>query len=246
MSNIEKIRLEIERLKKILEESTYYLDNSQQALGYSFALDDFKEFIDSLPEETSCIYDTNELTPTPSVNIEDVARVQFASHAHVFERKRKAVFDWEQFKEVVGIFYGFGKKNSMPDEEPSEDLEKAAEKYRKESYRKSVMPNIDGPMPEYGGSIKEAFISGAKWQKEQDEDWLNDQLTRVHLDGVITGAEMAGKSKLTLNDIKSIVQIADKMLDDPKARVAFQNHNEEYYYKRVLDEYNKLHQTEEE
>lgn len=51
MSNIEKIRQEIERLKKILEESTYYLDNSQQALGYSFALDDFKEFIDSLPEE---------------------------------------------------------------------------------------------------------------------------------------------------------------------------------------------------
>ena len=51
MSDIEKIRQEIERLKKILEESTYYLDNSQQALGYSFALDDFKEFIDSLPEE---------------------------------------------------------------------------------------------------------------------------------------------------------------------------------------------------
>lgn len=51
MSNIEKIRQEIERLKKIFEESTYYLDNSQQALGYSFALDDFKEFIDSLPEE---------------------------------------------------------------------------------------------------------------------------------------------------------------------------------------------------
>ena len=56
------------------------------------------------------------------------------------------------------------------------------------------MPNIDGPMPEYGGSIKEAFISGAKWQKEQDEDYLNDQLTRVHLGGVITGAEMAEKS----------------------------------------------------
>lgn len=51
MTDIEKIRQEIERLKKILEESTYYLDNSQQALGYSFALDDFKEFIDSLPEK---------------------------------------------------------------------------------------------------------------------------------------------------------------------------------------------------
>lgn len=74
------------------------------------------ELIDSLPEEASGIYDTNELTPTPSVNIEDVARVQFASHAHVFDRKRKAVFDWEQFKEVAGIFYGFGKRDSLPEE----------------------------------------------------------------------------------------------------------------------------------
>ena len=48
---------------------------------------------------------------------------------------------------------------------------------------------------------------------------------------------------LTWEDIRRIVKIADDLLDDPKARVAFQNHNEEYYYKRVLDEYNKLHQT---
>lgn len=48
---------------------------------------------------------------------------------------------------------------------------------------------------------------------------------------------------LTWQDIKSIVQIADNLLDDPKARVEFQNHNEEYYYKRVLDEYDRLHKT---
>lgn len=48
---------------------------------------------------------------------------------------------------------------------------------------------------------------------------------------------------LTWQDIRRIVKIADNLLDDPKARVAFQNHNEEYYYKRVLDEYNKLRQT---
>lgn len=58
MSNIENIKAEIKRLKKILEESTYYLDNSQQALGYSFALDDLEDFIDSLPEEQD---KTNEL-----------------------------------------------------------------------------------------------------------------------------------------------------------------------------------------
>ena len=60
MNNIEKIKAEIERLKKILEESTYYLDNSQQALGYSFALDDFKEFIDSLQEEPCKAYPGDE------------------------------------------------------------------------------------------------------------------------------------------------------------------------------------------
>ena len=45
-------------------------------------------------------------------------------------------------------------------------LEEAAEEYRRESYRKSVLPNIDGPMPEYGGSIKDAFIAGAEWGAE--------------------------------------------------------------------------------
>ena len=43
---------------------------------------------------------------------------------------------------------------------------------------------------------------------------------------------------LTWQDIRRIVKIADNLLDDPKARVEFQNHNEEYYYKRVLEQYN--------
>ena len=46
------------------------------------------------------------------------------------------------------------------------------------------------------------------------------------------------ETELTWRDISKIVQIADRMLDNPKARVAFQNHNEEYYYKRVLEQYN--------
>jgi hypothetical protein len=83
-----------------------------------------------------------------------------------------------QWSEVVARhFYILGLKNNIPvtqitlDElakegEPvSKDLEEVAEEYRRESYRKSVLPNIDGPMPEYGGSIKDAFIAGAEWQK---------------------------------------------------------------------------------
>lgn len=164
MSNIEKIRQEIERLKKLLEESTYYLDNSQQALGYSFALDDFKEFIDSLPEQTSCIYDTNKLTPTPSVNIEDVARVQFASHAHVFDRKRKAVFDWEQFKEVAGIFYGFGKRDSLPEEKPSEDLEEEIQGMYQAIFGTDIINRREMVYLETFDMIARHF---AEWQREQ-------------------------------------------------------------------------------
>ena len=177
MSNIDKIRQEIERRKK-----RWMLVDLPLAIGRYYEDRDILFFIDSLPEETSCIYDTNELTPTPSVNIEDVARVQFASHAHVFDRKRKAVFDWEQFKEVVGIFYGFGKKNSMPEE--TKDAEEAAARYEREN-RQSILSSVD---------IVNAFMDGAKWQKEQDEDWLNEELIKAHLNGVMTGDRIARES----------------------------------------------------
>ena len=50
-------------------------------------------------------------------------------------------------------------------------------------------------------------------------------------------------NNLTWQDIKKIVNIADAMLDDPKMRIAIQNHGEEEYYQKVLDGYNRLHQT---
>lgn len=164
MSNVDKIRQEIERLKKILEESTYYLDNSQQALGYSFALDDFKEFIDSLPEE-----------------------------------------------------------------KPSEDLEDAAEKYS-DKYCSDWAYRLE---------YEDAFIAGAEWQANQPlKGSPLPEDTVLFQKGVEEGRRLEKDDlALTWEDIKSIVQIADKMLDDPKARVEYQNHNEEYYYKRVLEKY---------
>ena len=45
--------------------------------------------------------------------------------------------------------------------------------------------------------------------------------------------------QLTWQDIKRIVNIADALLDDPKMRIAIQNHSKEEYYQKVLDEYNK-------
>lgn len=160
MSDIkELIRQEIDRRKK----KNMYVD-LPMSIGRYYEDRDILAFIDSLPEDASCIYDTNKLTPTPSVNIEDVARVQFASHAKVFDRKRKAVFDWEQFKEVASIFYGFGKKNSLPEEKPSEDLEEAAEEY---AYR-GIPDEIKQNVKPIADEIIKQFIAGAKWQKAKD------------------------------------------------------------------------------
>ena len=114
----EKLKSEIEKHIKEVKEAGNRLHPN---LGFFDAklsgIYDVMDIIDTLEDETS--YDTQQYTPRPSVSIEDVARVQFASHAKVFDKKRKAVLDWEQFKDVVGIFYGFGKKDSLS-EEPEE------------------------------------------------------------------------------------------------------------------------------
>ena len=77
---------------------------------------------------------------------------------------------------------------------------------------------------------------------------LDEKIKRVSEAGTWDGIDVDEylneiRGGLTWQDIRRIVKIADNLLDDPKARVEFQNHNEEYYYKRVLDEYNRLHQT---
>jgi len=51
MDKIEKIRQEIKELGELLEDHNYYLDNSEQALGYSAALDDIEKFLSTLESE---------------------------------------------------------------------------------------------------------------------------------------------------------------------------------------------------
>lgn len=43
------------------------------------------------------------------------------------------------------------------------------------------------------------------------------------------------KTKLTWQDIKAIVNIADALLEEPEMRIAVQNHGEEDYYTKVLE-----------
>lgn len=170
MDKIEKIRQEIERRRqaiRVLNEHTAPEQTSKTCAIFQYSdtiLSEILSFLDTLETETT--YDLQQYTPRPSVSIEDVAKVQFASHAKVFDKKRKAVFDWEQFKEVAGIFYGFGKKDSpetKEKKEPGESLEEAAENY--------IAPIENDEGLDYinfnGRDIKDAFIAGAEWQKKQ-------------------------------------------------------------------------------
>lgn len=50
--------------------------------------------------------------------------------------------------------------------------------------------------------------------------------------------ELGKDDRLTWQDIKKIVNIAEAMLDDPKMRIAIANHSEEEYYKLILKEFN--------
>lgn len=47
-------------------------------------------------------------------------------------------------------------------------LEEAAENYRRKSYNAAMIPSVDGPINEYGGSVKEAFKAGAEWMRNKD------------------------------------------------------------------------------
>ena len=53
MDKIEKIRQEIKQLRKLIDDHNYYLDNSEQALGYGLALDDIGQFLDTLLKGSS-------------------------------------------------------------------------------------------------------------------------------------------------------------------------------------------------
>ncbi len=74
----------------------------------------------------------------------------------------------------------------------------------------------------------------AEWQKAKDDVETADLMTIVALDA---GQRAREDSGLTWKDIRDIVEIADKMLDDPKARVEYHNHNKEYYYNKILEKW---------
>lgn len=76
-------------------------------------------------------------------------------------------------------------------------------------------------------------------KKHMNED-LPISIGRYYEDrDLLSFIDSLSEEQLTWQDIKKIVNIADALLDDPMARIAIQNHSEEEYYQKVLDEYNK-------
>ena len=65
MTQEEKIRRKVKELQGELEDHNYYLDNSEQALGYGRALDDVEQFLDTLePEEPTLTWGDVQLIDT--------------------------------------------------------------------------------------------------------------------------------------------------------------------------------------
>lgn len=85
-----------------------------------------------------------------------------------------------------------------------------------------------------------AFKAGAEWQKKQDEEELKSEEKLNHplyLEGFDTGREVQKVfNELTWQDIKRIVNIADKMLDRELVKGA-NPITERLYYEQVLEKY---------
>lgn len=108
-------------------------------------------------------------------------------------------------RDIARHFFTLGKQAQEPSL-PS-DLDEAAEEYRRKSCNAALKPNVDGPTPEYGGSIKDAFKAGAEWMASQFEKQSNppcwkptdDQMRALSVVG-IEGA-VSHKGKALLNEL---------------------------------------------
>lgn len=148
MDKIEKIRQEIKELVELLEDHNYYLDNSEQALGYSAALDDIEKFLDSLESEKP-------------MNPDDAMKELDEKIALVKQRGTWDGVDVDKYMDEV--------RGREPEKPVPADLEEAARLYAIPHYMKDVDVRYLEEYP-YDKIAESAFIAGAKWQKLKDEE----------------------------------------------------------------------------
>lgn len=163
MDKIEKIRQEIERLRKLIDDHNYYLDNSEQALGYGLALDDIGQFLDTLSEEP-------ELVRHPPI------AYTYPSDASRDEQLKMALLALLN-SDLIKVAGNKFTKQDLIDwvekqkerEEPDKSLEEAAEEkypvYWK-SYPKDGIVRSESSY-DTNKQCRDAFIAGAEWQASQ-------------------------------------------------------------------------------
>ena len=167
MTEKELIRAEIERRIKAYKTKNGFPAGTVCAIRIE-TYEGLLSFIDSLPEEKPS-EDLNKLIQKwDRIDINTVLKVKVKATGKVIDGFYDGRGHFDHFIDHdVFDRYSIDEVELMPDEEPSDELEEAAENYRRKSYNAAMIPPVDGLTNEYGGSVKEAFIAGVEWQKEQ-------------------------------------------------------------------------------
>ena len=151
---IQKIKAEIERL---MDEYKPIVGGVDELTGAHIVLAKLPSFLDTLEEER----------PEPYNPVYD--------EAYLNEKIKKATESWMgvDVDAMLAECRGYDEENS---EKPvPNDLEEAADNH--------IRKVVDAGWEWETRDIADAFIAGAKWQKEQDDKELSDLLTIAHLQG---------------------------------------------------------------
>lgn len=157
MNDIEKIKAEIKRLMK-------ETDDSQFGIGGRCMCRIILDFINSLPEE-KLSEDLNKLIQKwDRIDINTILKVKVKATGKVIDGFYDGRGHFDHFIDHdVFDRYSIDEVELMPDEEPSDELEEAAEN----CVWNSIDSNDQTLVPKFIPLLLSLFISGAYWQKKQ-------------------------------------------------------------------------------
>lgn len=145
--DIEKIRQKIKELRELLEDHNYYLDNSEQALGYSAALNDIGQLLDTLSEE-------------PDKGLEE----EISRTYHDGSVADTSDIDHNTYDNIAHHFAEWGAEHLR---DSTKMIDKSLEEAAVHHIRKVVDAIKRRGWNLETQDITEAFIAGAEWQASQ-------------------------------------------------------------------------------
>ena len=176
MNTIDKIRAEIERLKGIC--TAQIKENPGQTFPFVMVMTGYDNIL----------YFLSTLEPEKPISQNENFEKEIADYWTTMGWPK--VMTLAKFKVIARYFYGLGLGVNDKSEKPiPKDLEEAAKKY---------CPDDAYPFGPaiINRDIRLAFIAGAKWQKEQDEEEQADLFTIVALDAAQRAKEQMMKDGL--------------------------------------------------